>query len=92
LALQKIVNTPIQNKNTPDTANIDTTPQYVTEMEKLMYTIFQSKPTTTEIENIIKTLKPKHSYGYDEISTKLPKITAPFTSSPLNYTEWATKK
>jgi hypothetical protein len=53
LALQKIVNTPTQNKNTPDTANIDTTPQYVKEMKKLRYTIFQSKPNTTEIENII---------------------------------------
>jgi len=38
------------------------------------YTTFQSKPTTTtEIENIIKTLKPKNAYGYDEISTKLLK-------------------
>jgi hypothetical protein len=25
-------------------------------------------------------------YGYDEISTKLFKLTAPFISSPLNYT------
>jgi hypothetical protein len=32
------------------------------------------------------TLKPKNSYGYDKISTKLLKITAPFISSPLNYT------
>jgi hypothetical protein len=37
-------------------------------MRKLRYTTFQSKPTTTsETENIIKTLKPKTSYGYDEI-------------------------
>jgi hypothetical protein len=56
------------------------------EMKRLRYTTFQSKPTkTTEIENIIKTLKPKNSYGYDEISTKLLKITAPFISSPVNY-------
>jgi hypothetical protein len=40
-------------------------------VKKLRYTTFKSKPTTTtEIENIIKTLKPKNPYGYDEISTK----------------------
>jgi len=50
-------------------------------MRKLRYTTFQSKPTkTTEIENIIKTIKPKNSYRYDEISTKLMKISAPFIS------------
>jgi len=55
-------------------------------MIKLRCTTFQSKPTTTsEIENIIKTLKPKNSYGYDEISNKLLKISVPFISSPLNY-------
>jgi len=76
----------IQNKNTPDTAIVDTSTQYVKEMRKLRYTTFQSKPTTTiEIENIIKTLKPKNLYGYNEISSKLLKITAPFISSPLSY-------
>jgi hypothetical protein len=41
-------------------------------MNKLRYTTFQNKPTkTTEIENIIKTHKPKNSCEYDEISTKL---------------------
>ena len=78
---------PIYNiKNPPDTANIDISAQYAEEMRKLRCTTFQSKPTTTsEIENIIKTLKPKNSYGYDEISTKLLKISAPFISLPLNY-------
>jgi len=27
----------------------------------------------------------KNSYGYDEISTKIPKISCPFISSPINY-------
>jgi hypothetical protein len=76
----------MQNKTTLDTKNIDMFSQFVKEVNKLRYTTFQCKPiTTTEIENIIKTLKPKNSYGYDEISTKLLKITAPFISSPLNY-------
>jgi hypothetical protein len=39
--------------------------------------------STKEIENIIKSLKPKNSSGYDEISTKLTKICSPFISSPL---------
>jgi hypothetical protein len=76
----------MKNKITLDTTNIDTSSQFVKEVNKLRYTAFQSKPTsTTEIENIIKTLKPKNSNGYDKISTKLLKITAPFISSPLNY-------
>jgi hypothetical protein len=32
-------------------------------------------PTTTqETENFIKSLKPMNTYGYDKISTNLPKI------------------
>jgi hypothetical protein len=42
--------------------------------------------TTEEIERIIKSLKTKNSYGNDEISTKILKISCPFISSPINYT------
>ena len=50
----------IQNKNTPDTVIIDISAQYAKEMKKLRCTTIQSKRTTTsEIENIIKTLKPR---------------------------------
>jgi len=38
-----------------------------------------------EIENIIKSLKAKESYGYDGITTKILTISAPFISSPLSY-------
>jgi hypothetical protein len=41
--------------------------------------------STKEIEKIINSLKIKESYGYDEISTKILKINAPFISSPLSY-------
>ena len=76
----------MHNKITLDTTNIDMSSQFVKEVNKLRYATLQSKPsTTTEIENIFKTLKPKKSHGYDKISTKLLKITAPFISSPLNY-------
>jgi len=76
----------IQHKNTPDTAIIDISSQYAKEMRKLRCTTFHSKPTTTsEIEYIIKTLKSKNSWRYNEIATKLLKITAPFINSSLNY-------
>jgi len=38
---------------------------------------------TKEIEQI-KSLKTKNWYGYDEISTKMLKISCLFISSPLN--------
>jgi hypothetical protein len=41
--------------------------------------------TTKEIERIIKSLKTKNSYRYDEISKRILKISCPFISSPINY-------
>jgi hypothetical protein len=41
--------------------------------------------TTKEIEKIIKSLKTKNAQGYDEISVKILKWSAPFISSPLTY-------
>ena len=41
--------------------------------------------STREIEKMINSLRMKNSYGYDEISTKVLKISAPFISSPMCY-------
>jgi hypothetical protein len=41
--------------------------------------------TTKETENILKSLKPKNTCGYDEISTKLLKISSAHITSPLNH-------
>ena len=41
--------------------------------------------TTKEIEQIIKLIKTKNSYRYDEISTKIVKASCPFISAPINY-------
>ena len=41
--------------------------------------------STNEINKIIKSLNLKKSSGYEEISTKIMKISAPFICSPLNY-------
>jgi hypothetical protein len=50
------------------------------------YPNMESKVSTVkEIDQIIKSLKPKKSFGYDEISTKILKLSAPFISSPINY-------
>ena len=40
---------------------------------------------TKEIEQIIKSLKTKNTYGYNERSTKILKISSLSISSPLNY-------
>ena len=41
--------------------------------------------TTHEINSIIHTLKTKNSYGYDEVSSRLLKISAPYIISPLTF-------
>jgi hypothetical protein len=38
-----------------------------------------------EIETIIRSLKTKESHGYDEITTRIMKVSAPFISYPLMY-------
>ena len=39
--------------------------------------------STKEFFNIIKSIKTKNSYGYDEISTKILKISSNYITSPL---------
>ena len=41
--------------------------------------------TTYEINKIIKSLKTKTSYGYDETTIKIPKLSTPFIISSLTY-------
>jgi hypothetical protein len=41
--------------------------------------------STAEIRKIIKFLATKSSYGYDEISTKILKISMPYIILPLTY-------
>ena len=41
--------------------------------------------TTHEVNKIIHSLKCKDSYGYDEVSTRILKNSAPYILSPLNY-------
>jgi len=41
--------------------------------------------TTHEVNSIIYSLKTKDSYGYDEISSRILNISAPYILSPLTY-------
>lgn len=47
--------------------------------------IKRNRISRKEIDKIIKSCKSKNAYGCNEISTKLLKISSPFTRSPLNY-------
>ena len=47
--------------------------------------IKSNNTSTKEIEKIINSLKLNKFPGYDEISTKILQINAPFISCPLNY-------
>jgi len=40
---------------------------------------------TYETDKIIKSLKTKNSYGYDENPTRILQLSAPFIISPLTY-------
>jgi len=41
--------------------------------------------STKELANVMKSLKSKNCHGYEEVSTKLLKISAPCICSPLTY-------
>ena len=69
--------------------NFDDTP---TALDNLKLTCPKSFPrihltpvTANEIKNIIKSLKSKNSYGYDEIPPRILKISLPYITSPLIY-------
>jgi hypothetical protein len=69
-----------------DNDNIDIHTHFMDQAFNKPYPSMECKCTTTkETERIIKSLKAKNSYGYDEIYTKILKISCPFISSPINY-------
>ena len=69
-----------------DNDNMDSHTHFMEEAFTKPYPSMECKYTTPkENEQIIKSLKTKNSYGYDEVSTKILKISCPFISSPINY-------
>jgi hypothetical protein len=74
------------SKNKHNTINRDSSNQFMSQTHNVAYPHMKHKPTTTkEIDEIIKSLKVKDSHRYDELSTKILKISSPFIISPLNY-------
>jgi len=72
------------NKQQHDTYN---SPNYylLNQPRRVFPNISFKNTSPKEIENIIKSLKAKESYGYGGITTEILKINAPFIRSPLSY-------
>jgi len=80
-----------QNKLSLYNVDNNTPLHFLTQSFKNLFPNINLKSVSTkEIKNIIKSLKPKNSLGYDGISTKLLKISSPFIISPLTHTVYAT--
>jgi len=69
-----------------DNNSMDSHTHFMEQAFNKPYPSMECKCTTTkEIGQTIKSLKTKNSYRYDEISTKILKISGPFISSPIIY-------
>ena len=59
---------------------------YLYQSYSCIYPSFKLMPLSTkDVGNIIKSPNTKNSHGYDEISTKLLKLSLPFILSPLTH-------
>ena len=75
-----------RQKNSKDSKTYESPPHYLTNLFHKPFPNIQFNNTSTnEINKITKSLHLKKSSGYEEISTKIMKISAPFICSPLNY-------
>jgi len=82
MLIDKVKNNLINDRNN----NMDSHTHFMKQAFNKPYPSMECKCTTTkETERIIKYLKTKNSYGYEEISTKIPKISCPFIRYPINY-------
>ena len=78
----------IKYKNSKGSKTYTSPTHYLTKLfHKLFLSIQFNNTSTKQIDKIIKSLNLKKSSGYEEISTKILKISAPFIISPLNYME-----
>jgi hypothetical protein len=79
--------TPSSNtlENTPTTVTAPSL-NYLKQIFTRPYPSINLTPKTAkEITDIVKSLKSKNSHGYDEISTKVLKLSLPYIISPLIY-------
>jgi hypothetical protein len=69
-----------------DNRYITTHTHYLLQSFNCTFSNFKLMPLSTkDIRNIIKSLNTKNSHGYEEISTKLLKLSSPFILSPLTH-------
>jgi hypothetical protein len=66
-----------------NTVNTDPLEYLKNDYNKPNDTIHLKNTTTHEIDKIVHSLKCKDSHGYDEVSTRIIKISAPYILSPL---------
>jgi hypothetical protein len=71
----------IRHSNTEEKV---TTKIHCTACLQYLITLKFNNISTKEIERIIKSIRVKNSHGYDGITTKMLKVSAPYISSPLN--------
>jgi hypothetical protein len=75
-----------RNDNNNNNNNNNNNPiHYLSHAFKNSFPNINLKFTTKKTENIIKSLKPKNSHGYNKISTNLLKTSSVYISSPLNH-------
>ena len=69
-----------------DTINSNDSISYLHQNFRWSFSTIQHRNTTTyEFEKIIHSLKCKNSYGYDEISSRILKVSIPYILSPLTF-------
>jgi hypothetical protein len=77
----------LKNFSGKNTINNNDSISYLRQNFKQFFATIQLRNTTTyEIQKIIPSLKCKNSYGYDELSSRILKISTPYVLSPLTYT------
>jgi hypothetical protein len=76
----------IRHSDTEDTSDNKNPTYYLSQISHNPFpNITFNNTSTKEIEKIIKSVRIKNSHGYDGITTKMIKVSAPYISSPPNY-------
>jgi hypothetical protein len=79
---EKLINNPTKNNHAKHNDPLMYLRQHFKQPSS---TIRLKYATTYEIDKIIHSMKLKDSHGYDEISTRILKMSAPYILSPFTY-------
>jgi hypothetical protein len=75
-----------KHSDTEDTSDNKNPTYYLSKIPHNPFPNIKCNNTSTkEIERMLKSITVKNSHGYDGITTKILKLSAPYISSPLNY-------